>query len=1218
MGNKQKSVKNPDNMRNDRAFYIDNKTIENDDQSDLGIKKSPIASEMSEDYIKSVESSKNLYKDSKFSLNKSQAISNAIFLHTNNENQELTLEMLDYIVYDENPIIFRNVFPDNEKALKKLKNSNFWYDTLNNKFAEDVSPNDYSLSLTKLHVICEIFDFQKELRIETFETYKNLFFFPNQSGNTPFHLIFKKLISKSQILTLLPSVIDLAITKKQLLGRNKRGENFLHCLLQNSNLGIRNKLIIVKNIKKIISEEDYEELILQENLVQELPYIHASILKTNNNEDEEKAKWNLLGNLIPVESFWMKCERMREYFLLKNEEIFEFFVFNTKPTKTFQEYYEFLYIYNINIAKALLINREYGLLIRYYEEKVLNFNFFSTYYFPCNFQSKNNSKTHFLEMLLDIDLKENTEYNIMIENLTKELEKILTGLFKNISKKNDFDLTLRFKKFLYEFFDKTFSNQILSKIQLINNKNPKQKYGIIIKPINLFKRILYLLYSTLTVSNKEIETRIMIKDIHHNLFSAIYKKYLNIVQTMAINEGIISLVNQLQKIFPERDIGIIIVDLIDYSLKNYKYQESFFKKLLKNYLGFLINSLDLSYYIDLIDDILCFIHVNRKKNFLKKIKATPLFILRLIMDQQSLNRSSLNLDSKFSLINVYECVKLNQPTFLNILRQLETFNESGYIAHKILLSEPLTNKEPHVIRNAGIHFYTSKEGYRLCLKTSKYNLFEMAYKKRNYWILLILLEWEASNTKELSLERLKIIKLFLTYGKFKYLGKDILSKISLKFKDVWLEGTYADMKLLWDQIFNLNAKDFKFKFLKSNIKEILDSKIRDDNLFELCRNLQIEVNDIKDDFMMISEKINGFEMLVDKQMWKSLRFFLDHYLINIRQDLKSEAFMNIFNKKMKFNGGFTLFETLILNNDFKFFFDNRKRILSEKLDINKLTIFDTDGSYNIMISNQINKFFLFCLIFDIGDFNSMKNLYFSLLKMPTKQNFLTVILTLLLINARWGILIDRDELKKIYAIIENSKSFNQNLIENILKQKRIVHPILNAMKYNSNDQIVFFEKSLCSFRYLLMKFMDYIDDNFTVESKLDDYFSLKNIMDKSKFLNLEKDNIILNSSWVIFNNTKEMSLLNTFEKIISLIDFNYLENSYSYFSQNISSDYQGCYFKLNILENKQSNSKELMVLDNEEGIDEPLILIKCEYKPLNHNFKNFFIIHPYISEYKLW
>ena len=1213
MGNKNKSSKGEpfsEYPNQKRALYLDNKTIENDDQSLGSIKKSPISSEMSEDFIKMTpESNQFNPRNFKFSINKSQNFSQNIVLNTNQENQEFSVEMLDFLVYEE----CQDYLPHHKKALNKLKNSNFWFDILNKKFAKDACPNEYNLKLTRLHAICELSDFQKEFRLETLPFYQNLLFIANQSGNTPFLLIFKKMASTSQIISILPPLIQLAKTNQHLFWRNRRGENIIHCLLLNKNIGIHNKLLIIKHLRKNLNDEQYEELILQENLTDEIPFIYA--LSRKKIEKEEVDECNLLGNLVPKDGFWAVCEKMRNFLKVDIEEVFSYFILGLKPSKNLKDYYEFVYIYDVNVAKALLINGNYDLLFKYYKEKTINLNVFCSDIFPFE---RFRDQTHFLELLFEIDLNLiNKDFFMIIENLIKEIDASLKILFQEIKNQKNLNLIGKYKKFLYELFARVISDQIIAKSDYKKHK----KIEIVMKPINLFKKILHSLYATLITTKQENETRSIIRDIHNNLFEAIFKKILYKTQRKSFNETIINLINHLLKLFSERDIGILIIDFLDYCLANYKQHESLFKKLLKNYISFLINSLDLKYFLDLIDNIFCFFHQNKKKKFINGIKATPLFVLRLLMDRNSLSiPSSFNLDNNFVLISIYECVKLNKPTYLNMLKQIDPFNQSGFIAFKLPLHEKSSSNELHIIRKLGVHFSAKAEEYKLCLKNSKRNLYEIAYKRRFYKILLILLEWEATIPGEFMNDRIKIIQLLLKNRKFNYLKKEVLNKISLKFKDFWLSGSFSDMKMIWEQIFHMNSEDFKQKFLKSNMKEVLDSKIRDDQLFELCKNLRIEVNDVRDDFLLMIENINGFEMLVNKKFFKSLQFFLDHYLINFGKDLKFDTFMNIFNKRMKFTGMYNLFEILILNNHFKFFYDNNKRFISEKIDLSRLTPYEKDGSYNFVISNQIQFFFLFCLIFDCGEINSMNNLYCSLMKIDKRAYILPAIFCFLLFNVKWGVSLEKNEVKRVMNIIANSNNFNQNEIESILLHRLNVNNQIQAMQYSLNDEKVLFEKSLCSFRYQIMKMFDYIDTSFCQETKNEGNHSLKHIFVNSKALQHEKNAIGLDCSWVTFSNKKVIQPLNVLEKAVLLIDFNYLENAYGYFLQNLAKDCleTGCYFKINVLEIDEKVSKHMIVLDNLEEITEPLITIKCEIRTLDHKLKNYSSLNPFISEYKLW
>jgi len=1206
MGNKLKSKKKQEASfpPEKRAFYLERKT-ENDSMT--SIKKSPVGSENSEDYIKiNPDFEPSPTKEDKFSITKSQMVGSTCMIQIKLDNLHFSQLLIEMIVYEE----WYDVLPTNKRALQKLKNSNFWFDILNKKFADEKCPNEYHLKLNKLHVICEIFDFQKELRPDTLDFYKNFLFLQNQSGTSPFHLIFQKMVSPSQI-SLLLAVLPIAREQKELYTRNRRGENFLHCLLANNYLGVGNKVLLLRKIQKILQDEEYEELILQENITDEIPYVYGIEQLGNMGDDTEI--WELLGLLMPQVGFWGVCNKMQSFLKVRNEEMFEFFVLNTKASKYLEEYYDFLYIYDVNVTKSLLRRKNYALLLRHYKEKVLSYNIFISHFFPAKSLHWREKPRHLLELFMRVEVENHEEFINFIEILIRQFNESMLILFKSIKQQKDFSLVVKFKEFLYEMIARTFAEQIFSKFET----KKVQKKEMIIKPISFYKKTLHLLYETLVFSRKEHQTRIMIKDIHYNLLNSILKKSTNTkFQRKLFSQGIVNLINQLQKYFKELDIGILIIDFMDFSLKNYKQNESLFKILIKNYLSFIARSLSTNLYIDLIDDIFCFVHENRKKNFLQAINNTPLFIFRLNMDKNGLNISDFNIDPDFESISSYECVKLNKPFHLNLIKSIDKFTFSGFKAYKLNMTEKLTSKQPYVIRKAGVDFHTSSEDYRLCLKKSKKDLYEIALKGRFYKILLMLLEWEADSVKEFKADRIKVFKLLLRQGKFEYLKKEVLSKMTFKFKDIWLEGSFKEMKMIWEQIFSLTPEDFKQKFLKSNLKEVLSSQIRDENLFELCKNLRIEVNDIKEDFIMINEKTNGFEMLVDKRFKRSLQFFLDHYLFNIAKDSKSDTFMTIFNNRMKFTGGFNLFETLILNNEFKFFIDNKKRILWEKIDLGHLAPSDADGTYNFMFSTQIQKFFLFCYILDIGDQVTLRNLYCVTMKIANKPYILPSIFSFLLLNARWGGKFEKNEKERILNII-NKNQFNQTVIENILIHRILINTKITAFKYVLNDEKVLFEKSICSFRYQMMKIIDCLEENF---NKSDKNLNLKEIFDSSKALQFEKDTIKVDSPWLILGDKNALANYNVIEKLILLVDVNYMENSYCYFIKNFAGEYleTGCYFTINILEKEFMGSKEVIIQENSEDVNEPIIAIKCQMKPLGDSFKNYQILHPLISEYKLW
>ena len=70
-----------------------------------------------------------------------------------------------------------------------------------------------------------------------------------------------------------------------------------------------------------------------------------------------------------------------------------------------------------------------------------------------------------------------------------------------------------------------------------------------------------------------------------------------------------------------------------------------------------------------------------------------------------------------------------------MLKQIDPFNQSGFIAFKLPLHEKSSSNELHIIRKLGVHFSAKAEEYKLCLKNSKRNLYEIAYKRRFYKIV---------------------------------------------------------------------------------------------------------------------------------------------------------------------------------------------------------------------------------------------------------------------------------------------------------------------------------------------------------------------------------------------------------------------------------------------------------------------------------------------------
>lgn len=1203
MGNKQKSSKKKSPLNQDI------KTIENEDRSSASIKKITL-NEASEDYIVIPQEPTNKYsQDSKFNFNKKNSLRNTVSLSKNEANEcEVDENLLDILAFE----MPENSFPRKNSHINKLKNSNFWIDILTGSLSQDKCPNIYTMSLNKLHLIAEVFEFQKFICQEFIMANSQYLFVQNQSGDSPFHLIFRKLHSPSRISSILLNLITLAKKENKLFIRNRRGENILHCLLQNQNLNVSNKVSITEYLKKNCNEEEFNELILQENLTDEIPYIYAIF----NRGDQDNNYWKLLGDLAPTGGFWAICERMRVHLKINENEMFEFFVLNRGYRKTLEDYYDFVYMYNANICKSLFIENKLEVLLRYYKLGFLNLNIFVSYMFPLKSQNVSKYSLHFVEILLNYENQNDENYVQIIEMLIKEFYLSLSSLLKRVKETKNLFFVVDFKEYIYRCFSRMFFNQILSHL----NKN-KPKLEIIISHFNLFEKLLHLLYGTLVFSKKECETRKFIKDIHFNLIDYIMKKTINHLQRKAAYHGLLNFIHQLEKFFPERDLGIIVIDFLDYCLQNYKLNESLFKKLLKRYLRFIANSLHPSYFVDLIDDIFCFFQKNKNQKFMKGIKATPLFILRLYMDKFSLDVSSLKIDESFLVVTIYENVKLNKFNILNLLTKIDKFSLYGTYIDKTLMKLNENNgKESYIIRKSGVDFYTSEHDYKISLKQSKKSLYEIALKHGFFKIIAVLLEWESHNIKEFPQERLKIFKFLSKKGYFKLLPIHIIEKFSCNFKDIWLDGPISDMKTIWKNVFNLSPSDFKFKFLKtSNIKEILKAQISDSCLYDLLKSLRIEINDIKEDFLLMNENINGIEILIDKRYFKSLKFILDNYLINYGEELKPEIFMNIFNKRNKFNGGFSLFEVLILENEFRFFFDYKKRIIFEKIDLQKLSPYEKDNQFNFVFSNQIQKFFLFCIILDLIDHSIMINLYNALMETFIKSNILPAILSFFLFSMKYDEDFSKNEVLRVLDFVRVNK-FSQYSIENILKHRQETHKKAHALKYVLNEEQFIFENSLCSFRYQITHFLKYIEDTINF-SRGDHKKTLKQILNNSKnLMNFEHDSILVDSSWVEFQKFEQIKELTPFEKLLLLVDINYFELTYGYFIRNVMVDIMEnfCYFKLIILEKDYKGSKELIYSENDEEVNDPLIKICCQLIQNDNGFYDYLKLKPYIEEYKLW
>ena len=120
-------------------------------------------------------------------------------------------------------------------------------------------------------------------------------------------------------------------------------------------------------------------------------------------------------------------------------------------------------------------------------------------------------------------------------------------------------------------------------------------------------------------------------------------------------------------------------------------------------------------------------------------------------------------------------------------------------------------------------------------------------------------------------------------------------------------------------------------------------------------------------------------------------------------------------------------------------------------------------------------------------------------------------------------------------------------------------------------------------------------------------------------MNFENDSILVDSSWVDFQKFQQVKELTPLEKLLLLIDINYLELTYGYFIRNVSDiTNNSCYFKLIVLEKDFKGSKDLVYNENDEETNEPLIKINCQLIQNDEGFYDYLKLMPYIEEYKLW
>ena len=111
--------------------------------------------------------------------------------------------------------------------------------------------------MTRLHALGELIGLQKRVLFKDGLNFDK-FLEENQSGNTPFHLIFLRVSDLNLIMKCIDDILFKAKEKNKLFIRNRRGENFIHLLIRNKRLNISSKITLFEEIKKNITQNEWE------------------------------------------------------------------------------------------------------------------------------------------------------------------------------------------------------------------------------------------------------------------------------------------------------------------------------------------------------------------------------------------------------------------------------------------------------------------------------------------------------------------------------------------------------------------------------------------------------------------------------------------------------------------------------------------------------------------------------------------------------------------------------------------------------------------------------------------------------------------------------------------------------------------------------------------------------------------------------------------------
>lgn len=263
----------------------------------------------------------------------------------------------------------------------------------------------YNLELFNYNILHEISRLGKYylLKDEKIEVIKDYIFFPDDCKNTPFLLFFKN--AKYDILYYIISETQRIgiLTQNTLQMQNNRGETFFHCLIDNKEMTMEEKIMIIKKIKSDYSVSKVNVIF---DVMNRIPLSYYIIQLSGS----KSAKMNkeIFELLVPDHNYFIdyfKTFNKYDYFLFL--DVYPLFYkkkLNKKEKGKNREPYidelkeDFLYftVYNNKIIEGLLKQNDEEILL--FAIKKCEFLDFNTYLNDLN--ENLSRKTHVFDYLI--------------------------------------------------------------------------------------------------------------------------------------------------------------------------------------------------------------------------------------------------------------------------------------------------------------------------------------------------------------------------------------------------------------------------------------------------------------------------------------------------------------------------------------------------------------------------------------------------------------------------------------------------------------------------------------------------------------------------------------------------------------------------------------------------------------------------------------------------